>query len=63
VVQQIKRHGALNGPLSRAAKRAMQMSKVECSACGKQVALRRLTTDHYIVFHPELVETDKKEEG
>jgi hypothetical protein len=57
VTQQLKRHRTLVAPLSRAAKRALAMTKTPCPECGKAVAFRRLT-DHYLVSH-----RDKIEEG
>lgn len=55
VIQQIRRHGTLVAPLSRAGKRALAMSKTACPACGKAIAMRRLT-DHYQTFHPDKIE-------
>ncbi len=54
VVQQIKRHGELAGPLSRAGKRAYEFTKIVCPACEKKVLPKRLT-DHYLIDHPEMV--------
>lgn len=55
VTQQLKRHGTLVAPLSRAAKRALGMRKMVCPECGKAIAFRRLT-DHYLVDHKDKIE-------
>lgn len=55
ITEQLKRHGTLVAPLSRAGKRALFLGKVSCPECGKAVARRRMT-DHYIVKHPDKIE-------
>lgn len=65
VIQQLKRHGELSGPLSRAARRAMKFTKAVCPQCEQRVLPGKLT-DHYIQKHPELIQklgSDNREEG
>lgn len=60
VVQQMKRHGELSGPLNRSAKRALQLTRVSCPECQARVLAKRLT-DHYLAFHADVVEDNREE--